>query len=180
MAAEAAGAAAGETAARGATTDRARERAAGLYEARAHALLIVPVRFALAFAGLAGARLRGVSPGSSLALFGFAAGLTLFLLLSSRSRRLFWDRADGAVPVDPAVPVVGWARTVATAMYPSTIGLTILTAIALPIDGALAAFLAGIIAGLGLGALWWGLEIVLWERQRGLRMFLAEKRVYVR
>ena len=180
MAAEAAGAAAGETAARGATTDGDRERAAGLFEARAHALLIVPVRLALALAGLAGARLRGVSPGSSVELFGFAAGLTLFMLLASRRRRLFWHHVADAVPLDPVVPVAGWAQTVAAATYPSTIGLTILTAIALPIDAELAAFLAGILAGLGLSALWWGLEIVTWERQRGLRLFLGTKRVYVR
>jgi hypothetical protein len=172
--------AAGETAARGATTDGDRERAAGLFEARAHALLIVPVRLVLALAGLTGARVRGVSSGSSVALFGFAAGLTLFMLLASRRRRLFWQHVADAVPLDPVVPVAGWAQTVAEAMYPSTIGLTILTAIALPIDAELAAFLAGILAGLGLSALLWGLEIVTWERQRGLRLFLGTKRVYVR
>jgi hypothetical protein len=113
-------------------------------------------------------------------LFGFAAGLTLFLLLASRRRRLFWQQVADAVPLDPAAPVAGWAQTVATAAYPSTIGLTILTAIALPIDGTLAAFLAGILAGLAVGALVMGVEIVIWERQRDLRLFLGEKRVYVR
>jgi hypothetical protein len=113
-------------------------------------------------------------------LFGFAAGVTLFFLLASRRRRHFWQRVEDAIPVDRAVPVVGRARTIATGMYPSTIGLTILTAIALPFDAELAAFLAGTIAGLGLGSLWLGVEIVTWEHQRGLRMFLGEKRVHVR
>ena len=106
--------------------------------------------------------------------------MTLFFLLASRRRRTFWQRTEDAAPADPAAPVIGRARTIATALYPSTIGLTILTAIALPFDAELAAFLAGTIAGLGLGSLWFGAEIVAWERQRGLRMFLAEKRVYVR
>jgi hypothetical protein len=106
--------------------------------------------------------------------------MTLFLLLASRRRRLFWHHVADAVPLDPAVPVASRAQTVVTATYPSTIGLTILTAIALPIDAELAAFLAGILAGLGAGALWQGVEIVIWERQRGLRLFLGEKRVYVR
>ena len=106
--------------------------------------------------------------------------MTLFFLLASRRRRTFWQRAEEAVPADPAASVVGRARTIGTALYPSTIGLTILTAVALPFDAELAAFLAGTIAGLGLGSLWFGAEIVTWERQRGVRMFLAEKRVYMR
>jgi hypothetical protein len=43
--------------------------------------------------------------------------------------------------------VEAWPRTLARATYPSTIGVTVLTAIALPIDASLAALTAGLMGG---------------------------------
>jgi hypothetical protein len=56
-------------------------------------------------------------------------------------------------------------------MYPSTIGLTAVTAVALVVRPELAAVLAGILAGLGLAALWSAGQLALWERELGGRLF---------
>jgi hypothetical protein len=137
---------------------------------RAHALLIVPVRFALGIAGLAGAWLRGVSVGAGLGLFGLGAGLFLFMMLTSRRRRLFWHRVGEAQPADPARPVEDWPRTLARASFPSTIAVSALTAIALAANPGLAAVTAGILGGMGVGGLIFGMELMQWERSRGVRL----------
>ncbi len=147
-----------------------------LVDVRAHALLIVPVRFALGLAGLVGARLLGVSPGASLGLFGLGGGLFLLAVLTSRRRRAFWQHVREARTLDPVPPVEDWPSTLARAVYPSTIGVSALTAIALPIDAALAAVTAGILGGMALGALIAGVEIVLWEQSQGVRLLATPGR----
>ena len=151
-----------------------------LVEARANALLSVPVRGALALAGLAGARALGVALGPALGLFAFGTGLVLFPLLTSRRRRLFWAAVAEATPLDGPASVESRLRTTIRAAYPSTIGLTILMAIALAADPELAAFLAGTLAALGLGAAIHGAEVVLWERSRGRRLLLGPDAVYLK
>jgi hypothetical protein len=141
-----------------------------LVDVRAHSVLIVPVRFALGIAGLVGARLLDVSPGASLGLFALGAGLFLVAILSGRRGRAFWQRAADAEPVDPAAPVEAWPRTLARAAYPSTIAVSALTAIAIPIDASLAAVTAGILGGMALGGAIFATELVLWEQSRGVRL----------
>jgi hypothetical protein len=123
-------------------------RAEPLVDLRAYSLLIIPVRLVLALAGLVGARLLGVDPGPSLALFGLGAGLFLFAMLTtSRRRSRFWQQVEEAKALEPGTSVEAWPRTLARATYPSTIGVTVLTAIALPIDASLAALTAGLMGG---------------------------------
>ena len=161
--------------------DQDRVRAPALVDARAYSLLIVPVRLALGLAGLSGALVLHVSSGVSLGEFGFAAGFTFFLLLMSRRRRAFWKRVETAQPADEGVPVESALRTVVRATYPSTIGLTALTAIALAVNPVLAAFLAGILAGMALASLQFGAEVIAWERWHSIRLLIGGGRqLYVR
>ena len=83
-------------------------------------------------------------------------------------------RSEGEASVE------GRVRTTVRAAYPSTIGLTVLTAIALAADPELAAFLAGTLAALGLGAAIHAVEVVLWERSRGRRILLGPDDVYLK
>jgi hypothetical protein len=147
-------------------------RAEPVVDLRAYSLLIVPVRFVLALAGIVGARLLGVDPDQLLVLFGLGAGLFLVAVLSTNRRRgRFWQRVDEATALEPGTPVAAWPRTLALASYPSTIGVSVLTAIALPIDASLAAFLAGLLGGMALGGLKFGVELAAWERRQGVRLF---------
>jgi hypothetical protein len=151
-----------------------------LIDARAQALLIIPVRLGLAAAGFAAARLLGVAPGTAVALFAFGTGIVLFTLQLTRKRRLFWLAVADAKPFDPARPVQTRLRTTLRATYPSTIGLTVLMVIALAFDAQLGAFLAGTIASLGLGAAVFGAELVQWERSTGKRLLLGSETVYLK
>jgi hypothetical protein len=159
-------------------------RAKPVVDLRAYSLLILPVRLVLALVGLVGARLLGVDPGPSLALFGMGAGLFLIsMMATSRPRTRFWQRVDEADALEPGTPVETWPRTLFEAAYPSTIGVAVLTAIALPVDARLAAVMAGLLGGMALSGLMFGVELVAWERRQGMRLFATpglKSRFFVR
>ncbi|HEY3051215.1 MAG TPA: hypothetical protein VGJ40_05760 [Gaiellaceae bacterium] len=156
---------------------------APLVDVRAYFLLILPVRLALGLAGLAGARALGVSAAASVWLFGLGAGLFALAMLTSRRRHTFFERAARAETINGAVAVEGRARTLARSAFPSTLAVSTLTAIALPINASLAALLAGILAGMALIGLVFGVELVLWEESRGVRLLAAPaqgRELYIR
>jgi hypothetical protein len=159
-------------------------KAKPVVDLRAYLLLIIPVRLGLAFAGLFGARLLGVDPGQAFALFGLGFGLFFITALAkSRPQSRFWQRVRDAQALEPGTPVEAWPRTLARAAYPSTIGVSVLTAIALPINAGLAAVMAGLLGGMALGALLSGVEVAAWERSQGVRLFTSpglQTRIFVR
>ena len=131
------------------------------------------------------ARVRGLDPGPAAGLFALGTGLLLIALPASVTRRRGSRRVVEAGPLPEGVPLMPHRQALALAMYPSTIGLTAVTAIALVVSPELAAVLAGILAGLGLAALYSAGQLALSEHelgghlyaQRGLsgRIFLAPK-----
>jgi hypothetical protein len=142
-----------------------------LVELRAYFLLIQPVRLVLGLLGLAAARALGVSPGSSIWLFALGAVLFGLAMLSTRRGGAFFERAGSAQEVDGARAVESRVRTLARSAYPSTLAVSALTAIALPINASLAALLAGILAGMAVVGGIFGYELVQWEQTRGVRLF---------
>ena len=155
-----------------------------LVEARAQALLIGGLRLGLAAVGLALARARGLDGGTAAMLFLFGCGGFLLTLVAGSGSRRTEERissAKGEPPEDAVVEPL-W-RSLLEAAYPSTLGLTVVTSIALPLNASLAAVLAGILAGLGVAALLAAGRLVLWERELHGRV-LAERgregRVFLR
>ena len=144
---------------------------APLVELRAYFLLILPVRLVLGLLGLAAARALGVSPSASIWLFGLGAVLFGLGMLTTRRRQAFFERAGNAQEIDGEWAVESRARTLARSAYPSTIAVSALTLIALPINAALAALLAGLLAGMAIVGTVFGLEVVRWEQGRGVRLF---------
>jgi hypothetical protein len=61
-------------------------------------------------------------------------------------------------------------------MYPSTIGLSAVIAVSLVVSPELAAVLAGILAGIGLAALYSAGQLLLWERELGGRLLIERGR----
>jgi hypothetical protein len=114
-------------------------------------LILGSVRLALGFAGLAAAAEIGHSFGTALAEAAVGAGLTIFALISPGGRR----RPAQLRPRAPAAPgraaQSSW-RFLAEAMFPSTYGVALLTGIALAFNHDLAAFLAGVMLGMGATA----------------------------
>lgn len=148
------------------------EGAPVLVEARAQALLIAAVRFALAAAGTVAAVARGVDRGPAVGLVAFGAGLVLFSVYAGGRPQRAARRFGDAQPAPDDFRVESRLRALAAATYPSTIGLAILTLIALWPQPPLAAFLAGILAGLGVMALVGAARLSAWERARGSRFFV--------
>jgi len=149
--------------------------ARALVDARVQALLIAAVRLAIAVAALALARVRGLEPGPTAGLFALGCGLLLVTLPASVTRRRGRRRLAEAEPLPPGAAPLPPRRALALAMYPSTIGLTVLTVIALWPQPPLAAFLAGILAGLGVMALVGVARLWAWERARGSRFYVDAK-----
>jgi hypothetical protein len=117
------------------------------------ALLLGSVRLGLGVAGLSAAAAIGNSFGTALAAAAVGAVLTIFTLVSPGGRR----RPAQLRPPAPARAPQTWWRALAAGMFPSTYGVALLTGIALAFNADLAAFLAGVMLGMGGTALAYGL-----------------------
>ena len=106
------------------------------------ALLLALIRSTLALAGLAGALLRGVDATVALATFGLGIAILAFSVITTRQG--MWSGRD--VRVENPLRVAIWA------LYPSSLGLAVLTVFSLVLKPQLAALIAGLLAGLALGA----------------------------
>jgi hypothetical protein len=120
------------------------------------ALLVAPVRLALGAAGLIAAVAIDLSLATALAEAALGAGLTIFTLIAPGGRRRPERLRPPGTAASPAQP---WWRTLAAAMFPSTYGVALLTGIALPFNRDLAAFLSGILLGMGAVALVYALSV---------------------
>jgi len=119
------------------------------------ALLVAPVRLALGAAGLIAAVAIDLSFGTAVAEAALGAGLTIFALIAPGSRRRPARLRPPATTAPSAQP---WWRTLAAAMFPSTYGVALLTGIALAFNRDLAAFLSGVLLGMGAVALVYALS----------------------
>jgi hypothetical protein len=112
------------------------------------------VRLLLGTAGLAAAISLGLTGATALAEAAAGALLTAFTLAAPGGRRKPEQlRPPGSAVASADEP---WWRVLAVAMFPSTYGVAILTAIALPFNANLAAFLSGVMLGMGAVALVYG------------------------
>jgi hypothetical protein len=119
-----------------------------LHSLRDRALLVAPMRLGLGVLWVFGARLSGATATTSLLAFAGGAFVTAFALLNDpRSRFLSRGEPEEAPP--DAHVATRWQQAL-QATLPSTVGVSILAAIAVIPYPALAAFLGGVSAGLGI------------------------------
>jgi hypothetical protein len=147
-------AAAGADAAAVATAEvGTRAGAPALVQAREQALLTAALRGSLALAGLGAAIARGVHAGPGVGLFAFGAAIVLLSIYGGGRRERSAARFADPEPAPAGAELQSRWRGLAEAAYPSTIGLAVLTAIALVLQPPLAAVLAGILGGLAVMSL---------------------------
>jgi hypothetical protein len=122
-----------------------------LHQVRRRNLLVAPIRLGLGVIWLAAARIAGAE--STPALLAFGTGLAGFLFLAFNDpRAAFLTRAEPK-PVPADATVAGPTLQALNAMLPSTVGVSVLAAIAVVPYPTLAALLGGVSAGLGAGGL---------------------------
>ena len=107
-------------------------------------MVLAAIRIALGAVGLVAARLAGAGGGAAFTAFAVGA-LGLLVAAIADPRRPFFRSAIGEALPRP--------RSVLAALFPSTVGVSVLTAVALAFEPTLAALLAGVLAGLGIVAL---------------------------
>jgi hypothetical protein len=131
-----------------ANADRDMSRGAPERAPRLASVLVGTARVVLGAAGVGGSVSLGLSFATAVAEAGLGAGLTIFALVVPGGRQRPWRLA----PPRPQARR-SWWRTLFAAMFPSTYGVAVLTAIALVFDASLAALLAGVLLGMGALAL---------------------------
>ena len=131
-------------------------------------LLVAPVRAAFAAAILGGAVSEGLPRGGVLLAVG--SGAIVLGLSASNRRPVSFDE----LPVAPAGAIYSpWWQSAARAALPSTIGLGILGGIALSFSRGLAGLCGGLLAGLAILGLVFGLLLVLEERKERARLYVT-------
>jgi hypothetical protein len=152
-----------------------RSGAPALVEARQQALLIAALRGLLAVAGAGAAIARGVNGVPAFELVVFGAALVLLSIYSGGRPARSAARFAHPEPAPADAHLQARWRGLVEAAYPSTIGLTALTAIALWPQPPLAAFLAGILAGLAVMSLVGFTRLTVLERARRSRILIDYK-----
>ena len=134
-------------------------------------LVVAPIRIGLGLLGMAGATLRGLSWSVAAAEFVLGTAVFAFAALAD-PRRHFFRLKDEAEPVPADATFEPLGRVALVATYPSTVGLAALTGVSLAFNAALAAVLAGGVAGLGVAGAITGAQIAMRERAGGVRLYV--------
>jgi hypothetical protein len=149
-----------------------------LAPALAGQLLVAPVRLVLGAVGLVAALLRGLDSGPALVAFALGAlGFAVVLLSAER----YFLRVEEPDPAPPGSSVQSLGETLRAAVWPSTVGVAVLLAVALAANQTLAALLAGVLAGMGIAALLNAAQTFANQRALGGRLLVDRRRkqIYV-
>jgi hypothetical protein len=149
-----------------------------LAPALAGQLLVAPVRLGLGAVGLAAALVRGLDGGPALIAFALGAlGFAVVLLSAER----YFLQVEEPDPVPAGATVHSRRDTLRAAVWPSTVGVAVLLAVALAANPTLAALLAGVLAGMGIAALLSAAQTFANQRALGGRVLVDRRRkqIYV-
>jgi hypothetical protein len=120
-----------------------------LQSSRRRAVIVIPIRIGLGIVWLVAAAVGGAGTGPSLLAFAVGAiGGTISVLADPRARLVHGPVEPLPYPADAVLESP--LRHAWSAMLPSTLGVSVLAAIALGPSPVLAALLGGISAGLGI------------------------------
>ncbi len=144
------------------------------------ALLVAPVRIALGLVGLGIAVALDEDGRSAVLAFAIGAFGTAFALVADRRGGILAQRSEPE-PAPADASFESRLMLVRKAMMPSTVGVSVLAAIAFAAgQPGLGALLAGAVAGMGLTSLFYGAVTTARERASGAALYLdrREGRLY--
>jgi len=137
---------------------------------RERLIVVGAIRIVLGAVWVGAARAAGAATGVALLGFAFGTiGLTLAALADPRHRFLATQREPESAPADAVCD--SWLRLAWDAVFPSTVGVSVLAGVALFRSTALAAILAGALAGMGFAALVSAVRVAVREGQEGGRLY---------
>jgi hypothetical protein len=141
------------------------------------ARVLAPIRGGLSALGVVAAVLDGARPGSALLAWAFGAIMVSIVLAGDRRGR----RTTAPEPLPGEAVPESWAQIARTDVLPSTVGVALLTSVALVIDPVLAAVLAGILGGMALMTMVSRVQVAVEERRLGGVLYVERqsKRLYV-
>lgn len=122
-----------------------------LHSLRERALLIAPIRITLGVVWLVVARLAGSAPAPAFIAFLVGTFATAFLAFADPRSRFVPD-ADEPASAPAGITLAPWWHQALGAALPSTVGVSVLAAIAAAPAPTLTALLGGVSAGLGVAA----------------------------
>jgi hypothetical protein len=130
---------------------------------------VTPLRFVLAAGTLLTAIAAGAASSSARVAFGLGLVGGAGLVLGDPRRRML-RREIVFRPAPDVFDLEEPWRSSLRGLYPSSLGLTVLSLVALAWDPVLSAVLAGVIAGLGVAGLISAVDVALQERRLGGRV----------
>jgi hypothetical protein len=142
----------------------------------ARLLALTAVRLALGLIGLAAAQAAGAEASAAGAAFAFGAGVSAAVLISDR-RGLLRGQTDPA-PAPAGAARASLLRAVAAGLFPSTVGVAALAAVALAANAVLAALLAGVLAGMALAGVAGLIGVVAWQQRAGAVLYASGRSLY--
>jgi hypothetical protein len=141
------------------------------------ARVLAPIRGGLSALGVVAAVLAGARPGSVLLAWAFGAIMVSIVLAGDpRGRR---TPAPEALPGEAIAE--SWAQIARTDVLPSTVGVALLTAVALVFDPVMASLLAGILGGMAIMTMVSRVQVAVAERRLGGVLYVqrGSKRLYI-
>jgi hypothetical protein len=118
-----------------------------LHSLRERALLVAPIRVLLGIVWIAAAVAAGAGRGQSLLAAASAAFVLVFVAFNDPRSRFRRSKEPAAAPAD--AQVAPRLEQALRATMPSTVGVSVLAAVSLAAQPILAAFLGGVLVGLG-------------------------------
>jgi len=139
--------------------------------------VLAPIRGGLSALGFVAAVLVGAPPAN--ALLGWALGAILISIVLAGD-----PRGRGSGPPEPLPSQViseSWAEIARTDVLPSTVGVALLTCVALIFEPILAGLLAGILGGMALMTIVSRVRVAMAERRLGGELYVDRRssRLYV-
>jgi hypothetical protein len=145
------------------------DRAVRLHSLRGQALYVAPIRIGLGALWLVAAHLAGVTAASTLLACG--GGVFMIAFVAFNDPRMGFARDVEAAPVPTGAVYATPLEQALAATVPSTVGLTVLAAVAVIWEPMLTALLGAISAGLGIAGLLRAFRVdptLWWDRAGGV------------